>query len=770
MWLIDTSTFRPREFTRSTPPYATLSHVTEEDEVSFESLENARRDLCNDNITIIERACGQARTAGVPWLWNYATCVDKRSCAAQSEAINSLAQVYRGCEYSIIYLADIVCELAGDATLGERLAGCRWIKNIWAIPQIIFSRAAYFFSSDWTQIGTKISLLPLLSSIIGIDQPVLEDSECLEDYSIARRMSWASQMTAPRPEDFAYALFGLFDVSMPIIYGEGPKAFLKFQEEIMRDTNDFSLLAWDNLSTQEYIGLFAPSPACFRRFRSGPATPLRVNGDVYIHCAGITMDISLWKSENGLFLPLLSDDGSICSIPLFQWDDCFVRMGSRVEWNLSGQVSADRARICVKRGVSAYVSRKISNDDGTVPEELFQSPKPLDDTSTARGTRCSNKDYNSKEGTCSIAPAEGTDCRGASQYASSVSSGVTPHEYPIAWPTHDRRAIEGTLSAIDSHTRASSAHDTTSEPHRVTEHSPIDDSGKDVFETSCRRSSGRDANDEPRNSILINGSPSAEVQVLDVASITKELADIAADRFLSRRPRKTNKRCFIPWNTQSRKRLKHSDSSDQLEGLYTSDSDDGETVLIKKTRSFACPFYVRNNQYTECVRRHHLSSIEDVKEHVCWDHRRPKFCPVCKEEFASGRNRDVHIRLRTCLANSSSAPDGITDNQEERLEREDRASMPEDSRWFQIWDIIYPNIARPSSTFYTSERELRVCAFRQLWMQSGEELVAAFLETKECQSYSIQNEERNLRTIYDLVEENVVDRIFDDFDDMTCKR
>jgi hypothetical protein len=26
------------------------------------------------------------------------------------------------------------------------------------------------------------------------------------------------------------------------------------------------------------------------------------------------------------------------------------------------------------------------------------------------------------------------------------------------------------------------------------------------------------------------------------------------------------------------------------------------------------------------VRRHYFSSIEDVKEHVCWDHRRPQFC------------------------------------------------------------------------------------------------------------------------------------------------
>ena len=95
--------------------------------------------------------------------------------------------------------------------------------------------------------------------------------------------------------------------------------------------------------------------------------------------------------------------------------------------------------------------------------------------------------------------------------------------------------------------------------------------------------------------------------------------------------------------------------------------------------------------------------------------------------------------------------------------------MSNDFRWFQIWDIIFPQIERPSSPFYTGERELRVCAFRQFWMQTGEEFIAEFLEKKECQSYSIQHEERQLQAIYDLVVENVVDRIFDDFGYVTAK-
>jgi hypothetical protein len=42
----------------------------------------------------------------------------------------------------------------------------------------------------------------------------------------------------------AYSLMGLFGVNMPIIYGEGKKAFRRLQEEILMRTNDQSFLAW----------------------------------------------------------------------------------------------------------------------------------------------------------------------------------------------------------------------------------------------------------------------------------------------------------------------------------------------------------------------------------------------------------------------------------------------------------------------------------------------------------------------------------------------
>ena len=42
----------------------------------------------------------------------------------------------------------------------------------------------------------------------------------------------------------AYCLLGIFDINMALLYGEGKKAFLRLQEEIMKVSEDQSLFAW----------------------------------------------------------------------------------------------------------------------------------------------------------------------------------------------------------------------------------------------------------------------------------------------------------------------------------------------------------------------------------------------------------------------------------------------------------------------------------------------------------------------------------------------
>lgn len=79
---------------------------------------------------------------------------------------------------------------------------------------------------------------------------------------------WASKRETTRIEDQAYCLLGIFDINMPLLYGEGTKAFKRLQEEIVRKIDDLTIFVWkhDEVSSSHtiYNDLLAPSPRCFR--------------------------------------------------------------------------------------------------------------------------------------------------------------------------------------------------------------------------------------------------------------------------------------------------------------------------------------------------------------------------------------------------------------------------------------------------------------------------------------------------------------------------
>jgi hypothetical protein len=80
-------------------------------------------------------------------------------------------------------------------------------------------------------------------------------------------MSWAAKRQTKREEDLAYCLLGLFDINMPMLYGEGAKVFLRLQEEIIKQYPDMSIFAWMDperkVYRQEYSGFLAESPRLF---------------------------------------------------------------------------------------------------------------------------------------------------------------------------------------------------------------------------------------------------------------------------------------------------------------------------------------------------------------------------------------------------------------------------------------------------------------------------------------------------------------------------
>jgi hypothetical protein len=121
------------------------------------------------------------------------------------------------------------------------LPGPRWFTRGWTLQELIAPKTVYFFDSSWNEIGEKRQPEKEIAEVTGIDSDVLRDHRSLYTKRIARRMSWASSRETTRIEDIAYCLMGIFNVNMPLLYGEGERAFIRLQEVIMRSNYDHTL-------------------------------------------------------------------------------------------------------------------------------------------------------------------------------------------------------------------------------------------------------------------------------------------------------------------------------------------------------------------------------------------------------------------------------------------------------------------------------------------------------------------------------------------------
>lgn len=181
------------------------------------------------------------------------------------EAIDSMYRWYSLAKVCIAYLQDV-------SFLGQ-IKESGWFNRGWTLQELIAPKTVYFFDRNWNRLGDKTSLSNIIVTRTGIPADVLKNNTPPQACSVAQRMSWAAKRTTKRLEDRAYCLMGLFNVNMPMIYGERERAFIRLQEQIISKSTDESIFAWDldllDDSTRDakevYCGLLATSPACFAR-------------------------------------------------------------------------------------------------------------------------------------------------------------------------------------------------------------------------------------------------------------------------------------------------------------------------------------------------------------------------------------------------------------------------------------------------------------------------------------------------------------------------
>ena len=272
MRLLNARTFELEYFPEeSVPPYVILSHTwgPASEEVIYQDFENLKKAKQKPGFRKIDGCCSQARRDKFEWVWIDTCCIDKTSSVELSEAINSMFRWYKYSHICYAYLSDVVSSPARVWAVKEQdFDHSRWFSRGWTLQELIAPQVLNFYNRHWEDIGTKSSFAPILKEITGIPVDILCGGS-LSEYCVAEIMSWAWNRKTTRVEDIAYSLLGVFNINLPLLYGEGNKAFVRLQEEILRTTGDYSLFAWtDDRSTSFVESIFASSPRQFRKEKS----------------------------------------------------------------------------------------------------------------------------------------------------------------------------------------------------------------------------------------------------------------------------------------------------------------------------------------------------------------------------------------------------------------------------------------------------------------------------------------------------------------------
>lgn len=256
----------------------------------------------------------------------------------------------------------------------------------WTLQELLAPKYVSLYDRDWLLLGTKESLGHTISQITKIDEAILR-GESLTKRSIAQRMSWASGRKTTRIEDRAYSLLGIFGVYMPTLYGEGENAFLRLQQEIIRQSDDHSIFAWP-IQSDDQPGLLAPSPDVFsdcehviamssRRGRSPYSTTNRglsirlmavpTSVDTYfarLNCADERM---VWADDEpteprlGMYIRRLQEDDQYARV---KHDGRTFAQARQSFWDPRGKQKVFHLEFCVKQSYSGPEDDKKDRING----------------------------------------------------------------------------------------------------------------------------------------------------------------------------------------------------------------------------------------------------------------------------------------------------------------------------------------------------------------------------------------------------------------------
>jgi len=233
--------------------YVMFSHRWQPPEPSFQMVENTVIYGLPTSPTIdkLINFCKLVQSRRFRWAWSDTCCVNQSDRGVQQESVVAMFQWYCRAALTIVHLLGVLSESQEPGSLWKSI----WNTRGWTYQEYVASRVIQFYTEDWKPyLGLEIfnhKESPII--LAEMEQATEFATQALATLHpgltrVREKLYLASKRQTTRKEDIAYSLFGIFNVALPVIYGEGNQAVGRLLEHILTRSDNVTILAWTGIS------------------------------------------------------------------------------------------------------------------------------------------------------------------------------------------------------------------------------------------------------------------------------------------------------------------------------------------------------------------------------------------------------------------------------------------------------------------------------------------------------------------------------------------
>ncbi|KAI9571626.1 hypothetical protein HD554DRAFT_1798465 [Boletus coccyginus] len=298
---------RIREEVKKFYQYVMFSHRWQPNEPTFQQVEKMSIYSlpASPAFSKLQNFCKLVHTLRFEWAWSDTCCVNQLDRGVQQESMVAMFRWYRGSSLTVVHLLGVFSQSQKKGYLWRSI----WNTRGWTYQEYVASKVVQFYTEDWKPyLGLDIfnhkespiilsemeQAMNFATQELATLQPGLERAR--------EKLYLASRRRTTREEDMAYSLFGIFNVAIPVIYGEGNQAVGRLLEYILTRSDNVTLLSWTGRCSSSQHSYLPADLTVYNEIMPphvpSPMETAEMDGMVKMLCSSLTdlpMTVALYK-------------------------------------------------------------------------------------------------------------------------------------------------------------------------------------------------------------------------------------------------------------------------------------------------------------------------------------------------------------------------------------------------------------------------------------------------------------------------------------------